>query len=415
MTDKLQPPSPEELAPIEAAPPVEQVQPTKAVDMLPDIAPETALDLRHRADTWVGHLATMKPKTPEYLEQVRAIQNVARQEITQTSQASNRFLQTSLQQAKSAGGQGHAAEVSRSLVDLRNKVEELAPNNQSFFTKLARMLPGGKQVQRYFRQYESNQEQLNQVLVSLERGQDMLRKDNAALAVERKSLWDAMGELKKLGALLQELDGAVVRKIDELKASGDAQAAQAMESDVLFAVRQRHADVQTQMAVSVQSYLSMDLIQDNNLKLVDGVERAKTTTMTALRTAVVVAQALENQRIVLDQIDAVNSTTNAMIDQTSQMLRENTGRIQEQAVNSGVSLETLQRAYDNVFATIDQVETFRMNANRNFATTIDNLNAQLQRAEPYLERSRQNELARGESGSQTLLSGDGQQPPQLLP
>lgn len=412
MTDKLQPPSPEELAPIEAAPAVEEVPQSKAVDMLPDISPEVALDLRHRADTWVGHLATLKAKTPEYLEQIRAIQNVARAEIQQTSQASNRFLQTSLQQAKAAGGQGHAADVARSLVDLRNKVEELAPNNQSFMTKLARMLPGGKQVQRYFRQYESNQDQLNQVLVSLERGQDTLRKDNAALAIERKSLWESMGELKKLGALLTELDAAVVRKIDALKASGDAQAAQAMESDVLFAIRQRHTDVQTQMAVCVQSYLSMDLIQDNNIKLVDGVERAKTTTMTALRTAVIVAQALENQRIVLDQIDAVNSTTNAMIDQTSQMLRDNTARVQEQAVNSGVSLETLQRAYDNVFATIDQIEAFRVNANKNFASTIDNLNAQLERAKPYLERSCENELARGEAGQAPQIGG-GLTPPSL--
>lgn len=406
MTNKLQPPSPEELEPIEAAPPVEQVEPTQAVDMLPDIAPETALDLRHRADTWVGHVAALKPKTPEFQEQIRAIQNVARAEITQTASASNRFLQASLQQAKAGGGSGHAVEVSRTLVDLRSKVEELAPSNQSFMTKLARMIPGGKQVQRYFRQYESNQEQLNEIMLQLERGQDMLRKDNAALGVERKGLWDAMGELKKLGALLSELDAAVVRKIDDLKAAGDLQSAQALESDVLFAVRQRHADVQTQMAVSVQSYLSMDLIQDNNLKLVDGVERAKTTTMTALRTAVVVAQALENQRIVLDQIDAVNRTTNSMIDETSRMLRENTGRIQEQAVNSGVSLETLQRAYDNVFATIDQVESFRVNANRSFATTIGNLQAQLDRAQPYLERSRQNELAR-EGGD------DGFQPPQL--
>lgn len=412
MTNKLQPPSPEELAPIEAAPPVEEVKPTQAVDMLPDIAPETALDLRHRADSWVGHVASLKPKTPEYLEQVRAIQNVARQEITQTANASNRFLQASLQQAKAGGGDGHAVEVSRSLVDLRNKVEELAPNNQSFMTKLARMLPGGKQVQRYFRQYESNQDQLNEIMVQLERGQDTLRKDNAALAIERKSLWDAMGELKKLGGLLAELDEAVLRKIESLRAAGDLQSAQALESDVLFAVRQRHADVQTQMAVSVQSYLSMDLIQDNNLKLVDGVERAKTTTMTALRTAVVVAQALENQRIVLDQIDAVNSTTNSMIDETSRMLRENTGRIQEQAVNSGVSLDTLQRAYDNVFATIDQVETFRVNANRSFATTIGNLQQQLERAQPYLDRSRENELAREGGDSRRGLDG-GLQPPQL--
>ena len=412
MANKLTPPEPApELEPIPAAQAVEPVKSNEASDMLPDIDPSTALDLQNRANTWVNHLAGMKPKTPEFTEQVRAIQQVARTEIQNSSGASSRFLDKSLAQAKSAGGPGHSAEVSRALVDLRNKVEELAPGNAGFFDRLAMALPGGKQLQRYFRQYESNQAQLNQVLRSLDTGQDMLRKDNAALAVERTSLWQSMLDLKKLSGLLTELDAAVVRKRDELAAAGDAAAANAMDQDVLFAVRQRHVDVQTQLAVAVQSYLSMDLIQDNNLKLIDGVERAKTTTMTALRTAVVVAQALENQKLVLDQIDAVNSTTNSLIERTSSMLRENTGRIQEQAVNSGVSLETLQRAYDNVFATIDQVEQFRATANNNMQQTINALSQQLERATPYVERSRENELSRGDTSRPAL--GAGQLPPEL--
>lgn len=404
MTDKLTPPVEAEI--IEAKPPVDAVEPKKSTDMLPDVPPAQLLDLKSRASTWANHVAGLTPKTPEFMEQVRAIQNVARTEITSSSNATNRFLQASLQQAKSSGGSGNQAGVARTLVDLRNLVEDLAPEKQDLGSKLARLLPGGRQLQRYFRQYESNQEQLNTILLALDRGQDMLRRDNASLAVERKTLWEAMGQLKQLDALLGELDVAVNDKIGALQAAGDDQAAHAMETDVLFAVRQRRMDVQTQMAVSVQSYLSMDLIQDNNLKLIDGVERAKTTTMTALRTAVIVAQALENQRLVLDQIDAVNKTTNDMIDRTSQLLRENAGRVQEQAVNSGVSIDTLQRAYDNLFATLDQVDSFRKTANQNFATTIDRLQAQVASAEPYMERARRNELANdgsSSSGAPSLL------------
>ncbi|KAB1643482.1 toxic anion resistance protein [Gulosibacter chungangensis] len=411
MNQKLQPPTPEELEPIEATPPVSAVEPAKAHSMLPDMDPATALDLQHRADTWVGHLATLTPKTPEYTEQVRAISQVARQEIQQTTNATGRFFERSLAQSRQEGDGGQAIEVSKSLVDLRNVVEDLQPNDQGAFGRFLSKLPGSRGAKRYFRQYESNQEQLNAVLHALERGQDNLRKDNAALALERRTLWDAMGELNKLSALLTELDQSVLRKMEQLSGQGEVEAAKALEQDVLFAIRQRHMDVQTQLAVSVQSYLSMDLIQDNNLKLVDGVERAKTTTMTALRTAVVVAQALENQRIVLDQIDAVNSTTNAMIEQTSAMLRDNSARIQEQAVTSGVTMETLQKAYDNVFTAIDQVEQFRSTANQNFATSIESLSQQLERATPYIERSRENELAREAETSGQV--GPGKLPPEL--
>lgn len=411
MNNKLQPPSPDELEPLQAAPPVEDVEAKSAPGMLPNMDPETALDLRNRAETWVGHLASMTPKTPEYTQQVRAINQVARTEIQQTSSASGRFFERSLADARSDGGDGTET-VARSLVDLRNMVDELQPKEeQGFFEKLRDRMPGGRNLKRYFHQYETNQEQLNAVLRALERGQDTLRKDNAALSLERKALWDSMLELNKLSALLSELDESVVRKMQQLESQGEVDAYRALEQDVLFAVRQRHVDVQTQLAVSVQSYLSMDLIQDNNLKLIDGVDRAKTTTMTALRTAIVVAEALENQRLVLDQVDAVNQTTNAMIEQTSAMLRDNSARIQEQASTSGVSLETLQRAYDNVFTAIDQVEQFRSTANQNFAATIENLGAQMQRATPYLERSRENELARDQAEQGQLP--EGKLPPEL--
>ena len=100
----------------------------------------------------------------------------------------------------------------------------------------------------------------------------------------------------------------------------------------------------------------------------------------------ITAQALENQKIVLDQIDAVNRTTDNLISRTSQMLADNSLKIQEQAATSGVSPETLQKAFDNLFTTMDGIDTFRTQANQNFLTTVTNLEQQVQRAQPYLER-----------------------------
>src|SRR5699024_9399918 len=176
-----------------------------------------------------------------------------------------------------------------------------------------------------------------------------------------------------------------VRRAEQMRSEGKAAEADALERDVLFAVRQRRQDVATQIAVTVQAYLSMGLIEDNNTKLQQGVERARTTTVTALRTAVITAQALENQKIVLDQIDAVNRTTDNLISRTSQMLADNSLKIQKQAATSGVSPETLQKAFDNLFTTMDGIDTFRTQANQNFLTTVTNLSQQVQRAPPYLE------------------------------
>src|SRR3546814_1073962 len=91
-------------------------------------------------------------------------------------------------------------------------------------------------------------------------------------------------------------------------------------------------------------FRSLDLVKKNNVELVKGVDRASTTTVSALRTAVTVAQALTNQKLVLEQITALNTTTANIIDSTGEMLKNQTARIHEQAASSTIPMETLKRA-----------------------------------------------------------------------
>ena len=380
--DKLQPPTPaEEITPAE---PVEQISDDDAVSVLPDLPAEQQQELEQRADAWVDQVSGLNPHSQEFTAQVNALGAVARRTFERTSQTSSRFMQQSLRESKEKGNA--QASVAKSLSELRTTMEDLAPKEETFAEKALGWLPGRNLAKRYFRNFESNQDQLDEVLGALSRGQEMLQKDNAELSVERRGLWEDLGALQKAAYLLNLLDDRTVRRAEQLRAEGKAQDADAMERDVLFAVRQRRQDVATQIAVTVQAYLSMGLIEDNNTKLQQGVERARTTTVTALRTAVITAQALENQKIVLDQIDAVNRTTDDLIGRTSQMLADNSVKIQEQAATSGVSPETLQKAFDNLFTTMDGIDAFRTKANENFLTTVNSLEQQVQRAQPYIER-----------------------------
>src|SRR6185295_1611840 len=137
--------------------------------------------------------------------------------------------------------------------------------------------------------YESAQTHINAILNALYRGQDELRKDNAALEQEKVHLWDAMQRLTQYVYVAQHLDSSLTARIAELEAS-DPERAKAIKDDVLFYVRQKRQDLLTQLAVSIQGYLAIDLIRKNNLELIKGVDRATTTTISALRTAIIVAQ-----------------------------------------------------------------------------------------------------------------------------
>src|SRR6187399_2758800 len=146
-----------------------------------------------------------------------------------------------------------------------------------------------------------------------------------------------MARLNQYVYVAERLDARLAAQVATLEATDPARA-KALREDVLFYVRQKHQDLLTQLAVSIQNYLAMDIVIKNNLELVKGVDRATTTTVSALRTAVIVAQALANQKLVLDQITALTTTTSRMIETTSQMLADNAVQIQQQAASATVGL-----------------------------------------------------------------------------
>src|SRR5690606_24641297 len=159
----------------------------------------------------------------------------------------------------------------------------------------------------------------------------------------------------------------------------------------------------TQMAVTVQGYLALDLVKKNNVELVKGVDRASTTTVGALRTAVTVAQALTAQRLVLDQITALNTTTANIIDSTGKLLKENTGLIHEQAASSTIPIETLQRAFQNIYDTMDTIDTFKLKALDNMKTTVNTLSNEVEKSKGYIARAEGQAQAAQEARSENPL------------
>ena len=163
---------------------------------------------------------------------------------------------------------------------------------------------------------------------------------------EKVNLWAVMGRLRQYAYLAQTpRHGPHAPGSPAIQAT-DPDRAKVLQEDMLFYVRQKNQDLLTQLAVSVQGYLALDVIRRNNLELIKGVQRATTTTVSALRTAVIVAQALADQKLVLDQITALNTTTSNLIESTSELLRQQSAGINEQAASATVDLAKLQAAFD---------------------------------------------------------------------
>lgn len=376
--------------------PVVVVEKEQAAGALP-VDDAKQMELRSKAAQFVDGLATLDPKSPEFSQKVAQITTMGDNDMRAASAMSNRMLDrpaAAMGKEKGKGGGDAQSRVSNTLVDLRNTVTELDPKRSelSGVKKVLKFLPGGDKVDRYFDKYRSAQSHLDAIIKALASGQDELRKDNAAIDTEKANMWTTMGKISEYNTLASALDGAVEQKIAELEAAGQADNANVMRSDALFPIRQRRQDLMTQMAVNVQGYMALDLIRKNNIELIKGVDRAQTTTIAALRIAVIVSQALSRQKLVLDQINALNTVTSNLIESTSEQLKLQGGAINQQAISSTIELAKLQAAFDNVFATMDAVDTFRAQAVDSMAQTVTALEGQIERAKPYLERTRRGEL-----------------------
>src|SRR3954453_889890 len=367
---------------LEAPEVVAPVAPAEASGLVPvDDSVKSRLD--QVVDKFVGELVAADSNSPEFGKKVDELTNMGRKEIAQAAGHSNRFLDRPVKAIDKDSGIG------ADLTELRRTVEQLDPGRQGNLSKPRRFLgiiPFGNRIGDYFQKYQSAQTHISKIISSLASGKDELLMDNAAIDTERSGLWKAMGQLEQMIHISKALDQKLEDKANELDATEPAKG-KAIRETALFYTRQRTTDLLTQMAVTVQGYLALDLVKKNNVELVKGVDRASTTTVAALRTAVTVAQAMTNQKLVLEQITALNTTTAGMIDSTGEMLRTQTGAIHEQAASSTIPLETLQRAFQNIYDTVDQIDQFKLQALGNMKQTVDTLGREVEKSKGYIARA----------------------------
>ncbi|WP_438729335.1 toxic anion resistance protein [Parasphingorhabdus sp. DH2-15] len=384
---------------LKAPDPVPVVAPEKAAGLVP-VTEEQKSKLEEKVDGFVDDLIAQDANSPEFGKRVEQLTNMGRKEIAEAAGQSNRFLDRPVR------AMGENEGVGADLAELRRTVEDLDPGKKGDLLtprKIFGIIPWGNKLRNYFDGYKSSQDHIQTILSRLAGGKDELLMDNAAIDVERQNLWAAMGRLEQMIHISKVMDARLEEKANDLDISDPAKA-KAIRETALFYVRQRTQDLLTQMAVTVQGYLALDLVKKNNIELVKGVDRASTTTVGALRTAVTVAQALVGQKLVLEQITSLNATTAGIIDSTGDMLKNQSAQIHEQAAASTIPLETLQRAFQNIYDTMDHIDDFKMKSLETMKTTVTTLSDEVEKSKGYIARAEGQAKAAEQPDAETLLT-----------
>lgn len=383
---ELTPPETSPVITLEAPQPV-AVVPQDEADQLVKLDLTKVPELDAKVNDFVMHVLQTPVNTSVFDEKVKAIHQLGSAEIRASAQIANRMLDRPAKSMDKALFDN--SPIAKSLTELRSVVEDLDPSRQGSLSsprKFLGIIPMGKSVQDYFRKYQSSQNHINAIIESLYHGKDELMKDNASIEQEKVNMWALMQSLRQYIYVGQKIDERLEQKIGELEAT-DPEKARVVKEELLFYVRQKNMDFLTQLAVNIQGYLALDMIRKNNLELIKGVDRATTTTIAALRTAVMVSQALSSQKLVLDQINALNSTTSSLIESTSVMLKRQTAQLHEQASGSSVDLEKLQKSFNHIYETMHAIDVFKVKALGNMQQTLHVLTQEVDRAQTYLDRT----------------------------
>jgi len=379
---QLQAPVPESIAltPPEVIAPVEDLRAPEMVPLKPDV--QARIDAQVSA--FVDKLLTDDVQSDSFRSKLDAAFHLGKEEISNAaSLMTGRFMERNF-----VGIEDSAS--FKAIASMRGMLDELNPGKQGDLFSERRLLgfiPFGNKLEAYFRKFQSAGTQLQTVMTQVYAARDDMKRDAAEIEQAKGKLWDAMEKLKGAIYFAEQLDSRLHQAVESARVS-DPLRAKALEQEVLFYARQNYQDMQTQMAVNVNGYLSLDVLKKTAREMVNGCNRVATTGMSALATAQTVARATGNQIAVMEMLTGVSDTIGDLVAQTSRQLGQHVEKTGEFAANPLLAVQRIQEMFDNTFQAMDAMDNFRSRAIEAMGQNNVMLKEQIARSEQYLDRVR---------------------------
>lgn len=268
-------------------------------------------------------------------------------------------------------GGDDAKDIGNNLMKLNRQVEILNPKDVDFSDKglLGKIF---NPIKRYFDKYEKAEGVIDDIIKSLDESSRVLQNDNVTLLSEEEALRELSRNLITDIELAKQMDASISAQIEEASFQGiEAEKIDFVSEEILFPLRQRIMDMQQMIVVNQHGIVSLNVIRRNNKELIRGIERAQNVTVTALRTGIMVAAALYNQKVTMDKIKVLNNTTEDIIESTSEILRRQGTEIQKASSETMLSPEVLQDSFNEALAAIEDLSSYKTQALSQMQETIN--------------------------------------------
>jgi len=306
-------------------------------------------------------------------------------DIINKSNHTNNLLSTTLKDFEKGGD--NAQSVGTNLADLNIQMKDLDPSGIDFMKTgfLGRFF---NPARKYFNRYHKADQVIASIVKSLDVGQINLKNDNITLAREEANLIEVNKGLEHDIELGTKWNDSINIQIQEAQSNPNITAEQIkfVQEEIAFPLKQRLQDLNQMVVVNQQGIVSLNIIQNNNRELIKGVDRAKNITITALRTGAMIASALYNQKIVIDKINALNETTNNIIESTGKMLLEQGSEIHRQSVETTIDPEVLKTAWNDAITALGEIQTYKVQALSQMDIAIQTFNEMARDGEEVVKK-----------------------------
>ncbi len=324
---------------------------------IPAIQGEFALDpkansrLKAVAREFAGSFVSLDVNDPKFDRSIRQISTIGSDEIRKLSEQARLTLSRNNMRDLAV------ATINSELARLRLVLDRLMPSD--YILKPRRILGifmRHPPILSYFDRYKSAEAEIETALLSMAESRDMLLRDNFEIAGHRTATRPLLIRLAEAIGMCGHLDERFQKLSSQLD-ERDPVKAQKLRSSALFEVRQRQTDLLTQMAVSQQSFAILSMLETNNLDLIKGIDRASSTTIAALQTAVLAAKTLTGQTLVLDRINGVRTAASALIDGLGHDGGSENKQIDFNSNEAARQVASLRSAFADVVSSVENLES----------------------------------------------------------
>lgn len=219
-----------------------------------------------------------------------------------------------------------------------------------------------KQLDKVVGKYNTMGKEVDKIYIELKKYEDEIKKSNQTLSDMFETNVNTYHELVKYILAGEQAQEEIKNYIADRESEyaktndGEIQFQITTANQALMLMEQRTQDLRTAESVAMQAIPMIKTMQFANLNLVRKIESSFMITLPVFKQSLAQAMLLKRQAIQSESLSKLDEATNEMLLKNAKNVTENSKKIMQQASQSSIKTETLEKTWQTIMQGIDDTK-----------------------------------------------------------